>query len=307
MSSTKLKIGVVVIGFGLMSIGLLVQRDQIHRLKAESDRAQHAATSGAGESATAEQELIAHESDRAELLGLREEIARLRSSASDPKTHESQPATAIHKTTNDSATNGFEPMSGPYTRSLVDRSGTRVNLGFSFFIVPDQVLPSIGLGELLVGQQTILSADQVRDAIARIHETSGVTRMAPSIRRTLNGLGLTARAGQGSEPSGFRVVSEPSVDLIPEASGEGVFRVVYLVRWETNQPVSTPPTNGPVPVPEVSTMPSPTEVSLRDGDTLVTRAWVPVGSSEPYTGTSSFLAFITIVEVDGVGVRVRNP
>ena len=39
MSSTKLKIGVVVIGFGLMSIGLLVQRDQIHRLKAESDRA----------------------------------------------------------------------------------------------------------------------------------------------------------------------------------------------------------------------------------------------------------------------------
>jgi hypothetical protein len=103
------------------------------------------------------------------------------------------------------------------------------------------------------------------------------------------------------------VVSEPSVDLIPEASGEGVFRVVYLVRWETNQPVSTSPTNGPVPVPEVSTMPSPTEVSLRDGDTLVTRAWLPVGSSEPYTGTSSFLAFITVVEVDAAGVRVRNP
>ena len=307
MSSTKLKIGVVVIGFGLMSIGLLVQRDQIHRLKAESERAQHAATTGAGESATAEQELIAHESDRADLVRLREEIARLRSSASDPKTHESQPAAAIHKTTNDSATNGFEPMSGPHTRSLVDRSGTRVNLGFSFFIVPDQVLPSIGLGELLVGQQTILSAAQVRDAIARIHETSGVTWMAPSNWQTLSGLGVTVPAGQVTETGGFRAVSAASVELIPEVSGEGAFRVVYSVRWETNEPISTPATNGPVPVPEVSTMPSPTEVSLRDGDTLVTRAWVPVGSSEADTGTSSFLAFITVYEVNAAGVRVRGP
>jgi hypothetical protein len=48
-------------------------------------------------------------------------------------------------------------------------------------------------------------------------------------------------------------------------------------------------------------------VSLRDGDTLVTRDWLPVGSSEPYTGTSSFLAFITVVEVDAAGVRVRGP
>jgi hypothetical protein len=198
-------------------------------------------------------------------------------------------------------------MSGPHTQSPVNRSKARVNLESSFFIVPDQVLPSIHLGELLVGQPTILSAAQVRDAIARIHETPGVTWMPPSNWQTLSGLGVTVRAGQGSEPSGFRVVSEPSVDLIPEASGEGVFRVVYLVRWETNQPVSTPPTNGPVPVPEVSTMPSPTEVSLRDGDTLVTRDWLPVGSSEPYTGTSSFLAFITVVEVDAAGVRVRNP
>ena len=54
-------------------------------------------------------------------------------------------------------------------------------------------------------------------------------------------------------------------------------------------------------------MPSPYQALIRDGDTLVIRAWAPVGSGELDTGTCSFLAFITVVEVDAAGVRVRGP
>lgn len=122
INSTKLKIGAVVIGFGLMSIELLVQRDQIRRLKAASGWTENAAKTSAGESATAAHDLIAHESDRAELLRLREEIARLKSSAFNSTPHGSQPDTAIHKTTNESATGGFEPGQRPHSQSPVNRS-----------------------------------------------------------------------------------------------------------------------------------------------------------------------------------------
>lgn len=307
INSTKLKIGAVVIGFGLMSIGLLVQRDQIRRLKAASGWTENAAKTSAGESATAAHELISHESDRAELLRLREEIARLKSSAFDSTPHESHPATAIHKTTNDSVTGGFEPGQRPHTQNPVNRSKARVQCESGFFIVPDHLLSSIHLGELLVGGQTIFSAPQVRDAIARIQDTPGVTKMNSPMMATVSGVGVNISAEQVSETGGVRGGSGPSIQLVPEASGEGVFRTVYSVRWKTNEPVSTPHTNGPVPVPEVSTMPSPYQALIRDGDTLVIRAWAPVGSGEPDTGTCSFLAFITVVEVDAAGVRVRGP
>jgi hypothetical protein len=298
INSTKLKIGALVIGFGLMSIGLLVQRDQIRRLKAASGWTENAAETSAGESATAAHELIAHESDRAELLRLREEIARLKSSAFD-----STPQTTTH----DSVTGGFEPGQRPHTQNPVNRSKNWVQCESGFFIVPDHLLSSINLGELLVGGQTIFSAPQVRDAIARIQDTPGVTKMNSPNMATVSGVGVNISAEQVSETDGARVVSGPSIQLVPEASGEGVFRTVYSVRWKTNEPVSTPDTNGPVPVPEVSTMPSPYQALIRDGDTLVIRAWAPVGSGELDTGTCSFLAFITVVEVDTVGVRVRGP
>jgi hypothetical protein len=284
-----------------------VQRDQIRRLKAASGWTENAAETSAGESATAAHELIAHESDRAELLRLREEIARLKSSAFDSTPHESHPATAIQKTTNDSVTGGFEPGQRPHTQNPVNRSKNWVQCESGFFIVPDHLLSSINLGELLVGGQTIFSAPQVRDAIARIQDTPGVTKMNSPNMATVSGVGVNISAEQVSETGGVWVVSGPSIQLVPEVSGEGVFRTVYSVRWTTNEPVSTPDTNGPVPVPEVSTMPSPYQALIRDGDTLVIRAWAPVGSGELDTGTCSFLAFITVVEVDTVGVRVRGP
>jgi hypothetical protein len=91
MASTKLKIGAVVVGFGLLGTALLVQQQHLERLRTD----QSALTAQLAEQSTAlrdaqqlaarkDAELAAAQDSRAELLRLRGEVARLRRQTAKP-------------------------------------------------------------------------------------------------------------------------------------------------------------------------------------------------------------------------------
>lgn len=234
----------------------------------------------------------ARESEHAELLRLRGEVARLRASA----LHSAPPRSGA------AATPAEASAADPATLAR-----TQVTCEARFIVVPDHLLPSIHLGGLAVGGQMILEPSQVRDAIARLDQTAGVTVLSAPKVTTLSGRSAQVSAVEISEEGGVKRVSGPSVDLVPAVTGDGIFRLTFSARWKSKEPVPEPDANGIVPLSIGATLPPPVEVMLRDGDTVVTRGPVPPDLVTSDRGFSSLLVFISVVEIDPAGNRVRSP
>lgn len=232
------------------------------------------------------------ESEHAELLRLRGEVARLRASA----LHAAPPGSGTAETPADA------PPADPTTPARI-----QVTCEARFIVVPDHLLPSMHLGGLAVGGQMTLEPSQVRDAIARMDQTPGASILSAPKVTTLSGRSAQISVEQVSEEGGVKVVTGPLVDLVPAAAGEGIFRLTFSARWKSKEPVPEPDANGVVPLPVVGTLPTAVEVMLRDGDTVVTRGPVPPDLAGPGQGSASLLVLISVVEIDPAGNRVRSP
>jgi RNA polymerase sigma factor (sigma-70 family) len=243
MASTKLKIGAVVVGFGLLGTALLVQQQHLQRLRTDRSELtaqlaeQSAALRNAQQlAARKDAELAASQDSRAELLRLRGEVARLRRQAAKPAaqpdaTPESKPSPPLITNVRTQVPPGATMVVGgwnwsegrrallfltPVTRQ--DDGKSVVDVESRITLIPEGTLTEFGLGRFATSDDPeaheMMATAQVQEMFDRLFQLKDIETLQSAQMTT--GDGQQAAVGISSDDLPDVVVVEVTPTVLPD-------------------------------------------------------------------------------------------
>jgi RNA polymerase sigma factor (sigma-70 family) len=243
MASSKLKVGAVVVGFGLLGTALLVQQQHLQRLRTDRSELtaqlaeQSAALRHAQQLATRKDaELAASQDSRAELLRLRGEVARLRRQAAKPAaqpdaTPESKPSPPLITNVRTQVPPGGTMVVGgwnwsegrrallfltPVTRQ--DDGKSVVDVESRITLIPEGTLTEFGLGRFATSDDPeaheMMATAQVQEMFDRLFQLKDIETLQSAQMTT--GDGQQAAVGISSDDLPDVVVVEVTPTVLPD-------------------------------------------------------------------------------------------
>lgn len=244
MASTKLKVGAVVVGFGLLGTALLVQQQGLQRLRAERTAlaarlaAQSAALRDARQlAARQDAERVTSNDSQAELLRLRGEVARLRRRAPKPEARpdakpERKPSQPLITNVRTQVPPGGTVVVGgwnwsegrrallfltPVTRQGDDGKSV-VDVESRIVLVPEGTLAEFGLGRFATSDNPeaheMMATPQVQEMFDRLFQRKDIETLQSAQMTT--GDGQQAAVGISSDDLPDVVVVEVTPTVLPD-------------------------------------------------------------------------------------------